>query len=137
MSDLVQNLRYSARTLRLSPGFTAVAILTLALGIGANTAIFSFVDNVLLKPLPYPEPDRIMLVLEHLPSGPFGTTTLDFLDWQKQTSVFEFVAGQTGWSATLTGTDRSGDADPLLLRGVRVSPSYYDLSRIQRIRLSG
>ena len=131
MSDLVQNLRYSARTLRLSPGFTAVAILTLALGIGANTAIFSFVDNVLLKPLPYPEPDRIMLVLEHLPSGPFGTTTLDFLDWQKQTSVFEFVAGQTGWSATLTGTDRSGDADPLLLRGVRVSPSYYDLSRIK------
>ena len=131
MSDLVQNLKYSARTLRLSPGFTAVAILTLALGIGANTAIFSFVDNVLLKPLPYPEPDRIMLVLEHLPSGPFGTTTLDFLDWQKQTSVFEFVAGQTGWSATLTGTDRSGDADPLLLRGVRVSPSYYDLSRIK------
>jgi len=131
LSDLVQNLRYSARTLRLSPGFTAVAILTLALGIGANTAIFSFVDNVLLKPLPYPEPDRIMLVLEHLPSGPFGTTTLDFLDWQKQTSVFEFVAGQTGWSATLTGTDRSGDADPLLLRGVRVSPSYYDLSRIK------
>jgi len=131
LSDLVQNLKYSARTLRLSPGFTAVAILTLALGIGANTAIFSFVDNVLLKPLPYPEPDRIMLVLEHLPSGPFGTTTLDFLDWQKQTSVFEFVAGQTGWSATLTGTDRSGDADPLLLRGVRVSPSYYDLSRIK------
>ena len=131
MSDLMQNLRYSARMLRRSPGFTAVAILTLALGIGANTAIFSFVDNVLLKPLPYPEPDRIMRVLEHLPSGPFGTTTLDFLDWQKQTSVFEFVAGQTGWSATLTGTDRSGDADPLLLRGVRVSPSYYDLSRVK------
>ena len=102
MNTLLQDIRYGMRMLAKSPGFTAIAVAALTLGIGSTTAIFTVVNTVLLQPLPYSEPDRIMRLLEHLPSGPFGTTTLDFLDWQKQTSVFEFVAGQTGWSATLT-----------------------------------
>jgi hypothetical protein len=92
-SEMIQDLRYAARMLRQSPGFATVAILTLGLGIGGNTAIFSFVDNVLLKPLPYPQPDRIVRVLQRTPNGRlFGISTLDFLDWQKQNTVFEDLA---------------------------------------------
>src|SRR5260370_11331178 len=117
-----QDLRYAFRTLRASPGFTAVAILTLALGIGANTAIFSFVDGVLLKPLPYPEPDRIVRVLEKPPRGERnGISTLNFLDWQHDNTVFDFMAAQTGGRATLTGS-----REPSQLRGARGSPRYID-----------
>jgi putative ABC transport system permease protein len=126
---MIQDLRYAARMLRKSPGFATVAILTLGLGIGGNTAIFSFVDNVLLKPLPYPEPDRILRVLQRTPQGRlFGITTLDFLDWQKQNTVFEDLAAQTGWSATLTNT--SG-GDPMFLQGIRVSPAYFNVNGVK------
>ena len=84
MNELRQDLRYGLRTPLKSPGFTIVALLTLAIGIGANTAIFSFVDAVLLKPLPYAEPDRIMRVPEKPPGGGVnGISTLNYLDWQK------------------------------------------------------
>jgi putative ABC transport system permease protein len=110
-----------------SPGFTIVAVLTLAIGIGANTAIFSFVDAVLLKPLPYSEPDRIMRVLEKPPGGGFnGISTLNYLDWQKDNRVFEYMAAQTGGSVTLTGSN-----EPVQLRGSRVSPHYFDIFSIQ------
>ena len=123
MNELLQDLRYGYRTLRNSPGFTAVALATLAIGIGANTAIFSFVDGVLLKPLPYAEPDRIMRVLEKPPGGGRnGISTLNYLDWRKQNTVFEYMAAQTGGSVTLTGIN-----DPVQLRGTRVSPHYFDI----------
>ncbi|MGH9663835.1 MAG: ABC transporter permease, partial [Bryobacteraceae bacterium] len=123
MNELLQDLRYGYRTLRNSPGFTAVALATLAIGIGANTAIFSFVDGVLLKPLPYAEPDRIMRVLEKPPGGGRnGISTLNYLDWQKQNTVFDYMAAQTGGSVTLTGIN-----DPVQLRGTRVSPHYFDI----------
>src|SRR6202011_5245757 len=102
--SLLQDLRYGWRTLTNSPGVASVAILTLALGIGANTAIFSFVDGLLLKPLPYANADRIVRVLEKPPRGDRnGISTLNFLDWQKDNAVFDFMAAQSGGGATLTG----------------------------------
>src|SRR5262249_25593653 len=120
-------LKYTLRTLRKSPGFTIVAILTLALGIGANTAIFSFVDGILLKPLPYPDSSRIVRVLEKPPGGARnGISTLNFLDWQRENSVFEFMAAQAGGAVTLSGV-----AEPVLLRGARVSSHYFEIFGIK------
>ena len=122
MGDLIQDVRYGLRTLRKSPAFTAVAILTLALGIGANSAIFSFVDGVLLKPLPYPEPDRIVLLWEKPPGGGNNViSALNFLDWKSQSDAFVFMAAATGGSMTLTG-----HGDPQQLRAGRVSAGYFD-----------
>src|ERR1700688_2118751 len=115
MAALIQDVRYAWRTLAKSPGFATVALLTLALGIGANTAIFSFVDGVLLKPLPYPDSDRIVRVLEKPPHGERnGISTLNFLDWQHDNAVFDFMAAQAGGPALLTGI-----GEPLQLRGAR------------------
>ena len=124
MSSLLQDLRYTWRTLAHSPGFTAVALLTLALGIGANTAIFSFVDGLLLRPLPYKDANRIVRVLEKPPQGERnGISTLNFLDWPKDNAVFDFMAAQSGASATLTGRQ-----DPVQLRGsARVRPLFRHL----------
>jgi putative ABC transport system permease protein len=102
-----------------------VAILTLALGIGANTAIFSFVDGVLLKPLPYANADRIVRVLEKPPGDADarnGISTLNFLDWQRQNTVFQFMAAQTGGNVTLTGV-----SNPVQLRGARASAHLFDI----------
>ena len=127
MSSLLQDLRYAWRTLAHSPGFTVVALLTLALGIGANTAIFSFVDGLLLRPLPYKDADRIVRVLEKPPQGERnGISTLNFLDWQKDNAVFDFMAAQSGGSVTLTGRQ-----DPVQLRGARVSARFFDIFGIR------
>ena len=97
LDEIAQDIRYGFRTLAKSYGFTAVAVLTLALGIGANSAIFSFVDGVLLKPLPYPDPERILQVWEKLPGGGNnGVSTANFLDWQHQSDVFEAMVATTG-----------------------------------------
>jgi len=121
MSSLLRDVRHSARALRHSPGFTAIAILTLAIGIGANTAIFSFVDAMLLRPLPYPDADRIVRVMEKPPRGPRnGISTLNFLDWQKDNTVFDFMSAQTGDAVTLTG-----GSEPVQLRGAQVSAGYF------------
>ena len=87
--SLRQDVQFGCRMLRKSPGFTVVATLTLALGIGANTAIFSYVDGVLLKPLPYPHPERICMVWEKPPGfDRNGISTLNYLDWASQNTVF-------------------------------------------------
>jgi len=121
MSSLLRDVRHSARSLRQSPGFTAIAVLTLAIGIGANTAIFSFVDAMLLRPLPYPDADRIVRVMEKPPRGERnGISTLNFLDWQRDNTVFEFMSAQTGDTVTLTG-----GSEPVQLRGGLVSAGYF------------
>jgi putative ABC transport system permease protein len=118
-----QDLRHGFRQLRRSPGFTIVAILTLALGIGANSAIFSFIDGVLLKPLPWDHPEQIVRVLERVPKGnPNGISTMNFLDWKNQNTVFSAIAAQTGGSMALTGIDV-----PIQLHGTRVSASFFDV----------
>src|SRR5436309_2356163 len=89
------DFQYSLRTLRKSPGFTAVAILTLALGIGANSAMFSVIDAVLLRPLPYQDPDRLAVLWTDDPKHNIheeGTSYPNFLDWKAQTRVFEDMA---------------------------------------------
>jgi putative ABC transport system permease protein len=121
-------MRYAIRTLRRSPGFTIIALLTLALGIGANTAIFSFVNGVLLKPLPYRDPHRIVMVWEKPPGGDRNSiSTLNFLDWKNRNTVFEHMAAiDFGGSVTLTGSGQ-----PEQIQGVRVSASYFDIFGVQ------
>jgi putative ABC transport system permease protein len=120
---VLHDLRYAIRRLRNSAGFSAVAIATVALAIGANTAMFSFVNGLLLRPLPYPEPDRIVRVLERLPTGGLnGISTLNYLDWTNRNAVFEYMAAEVGWGATLTGA-----GEPVAIRGARVSPQYFDI----------
>ena len=125
MNAFLQDLRYAFRILRKAPAFTAIAILTLALGIGANTAIFSFVDAWIIKPIPYPHPGQLMVFLAHNKQKGWTqdavTSTADFLDFQKQTTSFESTAAWTAWSFNLTG-----DGAPELVDGGRVSWNFFD-----------
>jgi predicted permease len=121
MQTNLQDLRYCVRQFLHSPGFTAIAIITLALGIGATAAIFSFVNAVLLKPLPYPHPERIVSVGEKLPSGDSNfISTLNFLDWERQNRCFQFLSA-IAWD-TVTLTD---PGSPEELNVHRVSASYF------------
>jgi putative ABC transport system permease protein len=122
LETLWQDIRYGLRQLRRNPGFTAVAVITLAFGIGANTAIFSFVDAVLLKPLPYPHPERIVSVWEKSPEGFRNViSTLNFLDWKRQSRCFQFLSADAGLGAvTLTGS-----GPPRELNVQKVSASYF------------
>src|SRR5881227_1443188 len=100
----MNDLTFALRQLRKSPGFTFVAVLTLALGIGANTAIFSIVNAVLLRPLPYPDADRIMVLNES--SGPgqdYSVALPDYFDWQKENKVFKHLAATHKESRNLSG----------------------------------
>ncbi|HLY63532.1 MAG TPA: ABC transporter permease [Terriglobia bacterium] len=122
MDQVITDVRYGVRLIRNSPAFTAAAILTLALGIGGTTAMFSFVDAVLLRPLPYPEAERILNVWEKPPGGERnGISTLNFLDWKNQNTVFTAMAAQTWGSITLTGDV------PIRFRNGRVSAPYFDI----------
>src|SRR5213595_1023344 len=104
MSTLFQDFRYALRVLTKQPAFTFIAVLTLALGIGANTAIFSIINSVLLRPLPYPDSDRIMVLNES--SGPgqdYSVALPDYFDWQNDNKVFEHLACTHKESRNLSG----------------------------------
>jgi putative ABC transport system permease protein len=120
-------MRYGLRMLRKSPAFTVVALITLALGIGANTAIFSIVNAVLLQPLPFPDSDRLLYVnsaFSNQPnvSRPFAISYPDFLDWRATAKSFSGIASYHGDSATLTGLDQ-----PLHVNGSTVSGDFFSV----------
>src|ERR1043166_1656484 len=104
MHGLLQDVRYALRQLRKSPGFAAVAIITLALGIGANTAIFSVVNAALLRPLPYKDDGRLVVVLHN---GRNPVAPANFADWQSQNRSFESMGAAESWSPNLTLTEDS------------------------------
>src|SRR5437667_6304088 len=102
MEALWQDLRYTARTLLKNPGFATLSIVVLALGIGANSGIFSVVNSVLLKPLPYREPDRLVVALH---SGQFPVSPADYLDYKRDVTAFEQMAAAEAWGGTLRGAE--------------------------------
>jgi putative ABC transport system permease protein len=104
MFRLAQDVRYAFRLLAKSPGFTAIAILTLALGIGANTAIFTVVNAVLLRPLPFQDPSRLVIVAEKSPYPTISTSYQNWLDWRDQSHSFESVEATRPSTIALTGT---------------------------------
>jgi predicted permease len=133
LETFLQDLRYGARMLAKNPGFTAVAVLTLALGIGPNTAIFSVVNAVLLRPLSYKDPDRLVEISEKnskLGVNWFAVAPANFLDWQQQNHVFESMAIFGLWSEELY---LAGEGPPEELQGRRVSASYFPLLGVQPI----
>ena len=113
MGTLIQDLRYGVRMLWKSPGFTIVAVLTLALGIGANTAIFSVVNGVLLRPLPFRDPSRLVLIAEKSSFPIISTSYENYLDWRDQSHSFESMEATRGSSITLTG---AGEPERLNVR---------------------
>jgi putative ABC transport system permease protein len=132
MTPLIQNLKFGIRLLRKSPGFACVAIFVMALGIGANTAIFSVVHAVLLEPLPFPDADRLVQVW-HVPpqtSFPgmtrFAVSAANFLDWQKQNNVFEQMAVYGG-----AGYDITGAGKPESVVASTVSSNFFSVLGVQ------
>jgi putative ABC transport system permease protein len=105
MRNLVRNLTFGFRLLGKNLGFTSVALLALVLGIGANTAIFSVVYATLLSPMPYPNPDQLVMVWSKVNGNRNGVSAGDFLDWKRQSNVYQSLCAWTGGSYTLTGSD--------------------------------
>ncbi|MDQ3803874.1 MAG: ABC transporter permease [Acidobacteriota bacterium] len=129
LGDFWQDLRYGLRTLLKNPGFTAVAVIALALGIGANSAIFSVVNAVLLRPLPYRDPDRLVMVWEENTKAGYPRDTpaaANYIDWRDQNQVFEGMAAIADVSFNLTGA-----GEPERLDGRRVSASLFPLLGVE------
>ncbi len=125
MNTLIQDLRYGLRVLAKAPGFTLVSVLTLALGIGANTAIFSIIYAVLLKPLPFANPEQLVNVFDARPQEGVAKTGLSYLNFsecRKQNEVFSEMAGSQAHDLTLTGA-----GDPSIVHTVVVTPEIFSL----------
>ncbi len=126
---LIHDIRYSLRTLRKAPIFTSAVLATLALGIGATTAIYSLAYTVLLRPLPYVEPDRLVRIWEsNVPRDipQFAASLLNFLSWQEESRSFEAMAALRNESANLTG-----DGDPQRVKVTAVSPNFWRMTGLQ------
>ena len=125
---MINDLRFALRQLRKNPGFTVVAVLTLALGIGANTAIFSVINAVLLRTLPYRDPDRLAILWKTVPKKNIQedwTSYPAFKDWRDQNKVFEDMAlvfRPEAAQVVLTGSDR-----PERIQGAKVSANFFSI----------
>ncbi|HEY4740651.1 MAG TPA: ABC transporter permease [Candidatus Acidoferrales bacterium] len=125
MNALLQDFRYAFRTLLKSRGFTALAVIALALGIGANTAIFSVADAFLRKPVAFPHLNRIVMLFNRTPGDTQGweyPSPADYLDWQKQSRSFEQI-GAFQWSSF----NLTGNGDPEKLQGAKISADLFNM----------
>ena len=121
--DVVRDIRHAARGLWRSPGFSLAVILTLALGIGGNTAVFSVVDQLLLRPLPYPDGDQLVIVEESTgPGSRADVSPANWLDWQRESRTFRRFAAWQPWAFTLTGA-----GEPRRVNAQRVSAEFFPL----------
>lgn len=123
LEDFLQDLRFGARMLRNNPGFTLTAVLTLALGIGANGYIFSLVDALLLRPLAFPHPERLVALWERVPGAGIDrseTSPANYLDWQKRNHVFDHLAAFVWWDVNVGGIER-----PEHVQGFQVTPDFF------------
>ena len=127
---MISDFRFAFRQLFKSPGFTFTAVLTLALGIGACTAIFSVINGVLLRPLDFPQQDRIVVIREtNLPQFPeFSVSPPNYLDWAKQTKSWQYLAAYSGAQVNLTG-----EGEPQRLIGVKATAHYFDVYGIKAV----
>jgi predicted permease len=129
LEEFAQDLRYAARVLRKSPGFTLVAVLTLTLGIGANTALFSIVNGVLLNPLPYPNPEQLVTLHESKPNFETGSISYsNFRDWQKDNRTFSSMAIVRSFGFSLTGL---GEAEQVQAK--LVSSDFFSVLGVQPV----
>jgi predicted permease len=130
METLLQDIRYGVRILARSPGFTVVAVLVLALAIGANVTIFTFVDAALLRPLPYDKPDQLVAIFDARKSqvsSRFEASYPDFLDWQQQNQVFSSLAGYNGPG----GRVLTGSSGPEMVENARVTDNFFQTLGVQ------
>ncbi len=129
MRSFLRDLRYGVRTLANNPGFTVVAVAVLAVGIGATIAIFSVANSVLLKPLPYKDPERLVMVYERLESDDYATRSpfspFDFNVFERETRLLEEVAAFANLTYELA--ERAGTTEPERIVGTRVSPSLFSM----------
>jgi putative ABC transport system permease protein len=124
VSAFWQDVRYAGRSLRKAPGFTVVAAIVLALGIGANSAVFSLADAALLRPLPFDDPDRLTMLWEHSPRYAYNRVSpLNFLDWSEQNRAFSRMAAVSGGGRTLTGLGGAAERIP----GQAVTAAFFDV----------
>jgi putative ABC transport system permease protein len=129
IESLVQDLRYGWRTLLKSPGFAAAALFTLALGIGANTAIFSVVYGILLRPLPFRDASRLTLLNETEPQvGDVSVSYLNFQDWRRQSRTFTEMAAVTGVKFNMAGSSQ-----PENIGGLAVSPNFLSMAGVRPV----
>src|SRR3712207_6138269 len=127
MDTLLQDIRYSLRRLAKSPAFSAIVVLTLALGIGANTAIFSAVNAILLRPLPYHAPDRLVTIQHLYPSLDLEApvSAPGFRDYAARSRTLSSMAVETGWSPNLTGA-----GEPVRLQAARVTGRFFPILQV-------
>src|SRR5262245_858704 len=135
MAGTIQDLRYAIRGLANAPGFTTVAVLTLALGIGANTAIFSVVDQLMLRPLPYPAGDQLVVPFETFQGAAAGASNFtslvspaNWLDWQRDNRTLQSLAA---WSSVTGGVTMTGSGEPARLNAQAVSWEFFPLLAVQ------
>src|SRR5712691_13184309 len=132
MESLLSDVRYAVRNLIKRPGFTAIAVITLALGVGANSAIFSTINALLIKPLPIPEQDRVIAIWDKAPSRGIEHNEVamaNYLDWRTQNESFEHLALERWWSTNITVGDT-----PERIQGFLVTANFLDVIGVKPIK---